>query len=81
VTQITAVPVLLATMAGIFMRQSDNDGIASVGVLMPLAGPGDLVTKGWFGEGEALLGLGSAVPWLVLLGVLSAMFFRWEPRQ
>jgi hypothetical protein len=44
------------------MRQSDNDGIASVGVLMPLAGPGDLVTKGWSVEGEALLGLGSAVP-------------------
>lgn len=80
VTQITAIPVILAAMAGVVMEQSPNDLVAAIGTFLPVVGPGHLVTQGWTGAG-VLSGLAVSVPWLAVFGAVALKAFRWEPRQ
>ncbi len=85
-TQLTGTPVLLAAMAGMFMTTSTEPALATIGLVMPVAGPGDLVARGWGAgvTGAALpavpLGLASTVLWLAVSGVVFHRAFRWEPR-
>jgi ABC-2 type transport system permease protein len=80
VTQITAIPVLMAAIAGMIMFQLDNTVVATIGTFLPIVGPGSLVAHGWTG-GDALLGLAATALWLVAFGAVAAKAFRWEPRQ
>lgn len=80
-TQITAVPVMMAAIAGVFMLQSSTDAVATAGAYLPVVGPGDLVAKGWSGGEDPLLGLAGTLPWLAVFVVVAAKVFRWEPRQ
>jgi ABC-2 type transport system permease protein len=78
--------VLLAAMAGLFMVPSSDPALATIGLVMPMAGPGDLVARGWgAGVTEAALpavplGLTSTVLWLAVSGAGFHRAFRWEPR-
>jgi ABC-2 type transport system permease protein len=80
VTQITALPVVMAAMAGMIMFQLDNHVTAVIGTFLPLVGPGYLITHGWTGD-NVLLGLAGTLPWLVIFGLVAIRAFRWEPRQ
>jgi ABC-2 type transport system permease protein len=79
VTQITAIPVLLAAMTGLILLGSAR--FATVGAFLPMIGPSDLVIKGWSGGGSQLYGLGTTIPWLLVFGTVALRMFRWEPRQ
>ncbi|GAB1516364.1 ABC transporter permease [Actinophytocola sp. KF-1] len=85
-TQLTGTPLLLAAVAGMFMTASSEPAVATVGLVMPIAGPADLVARGWGTgvTGAALpavpLGLASTVLWLAVSGVVFHRAFRWEPR-
>ncbi|MDQ3787230.1 MAG: ABC transporter permease [Actinomycetota bacterium] len=85
-TQLTGTPVLLAAVGGMFMTPSSEPALATIGLLMPIAGPGDLVARGWgAGVTEAALpavplGLAATVLWLAVSGVVFHRAFRWEPR-
>ncbi|TCO65328.1 ABC transporter permease [Actinocrispum wychmicini] len=80
VTQITAIPVMLAAIAGMVMVQSSNDVVSTIGTFLPVVGPGHLVTEGW-SNGNALLGVAATVPSLILFVAVALKAFRWEPRQ
>jgi ABC-2 type transport system permease protein len=80
VTQITSIPVLIAGMAGLFMVQSEDSVISTVGTFLPFAGAGELITRGWLGS-TPTLALVSTVAWLLVLGFAAHRFFKWEPRQ
>jgi ABC-2 type transport system permease protein len=88
-TQITAMPVMVASMAGLFLAATTSPVAAAIGVAMPMAGPADLVARGWSGAaagasaGEipvVAVDLASTAVWLVLAAVVVARGFRWEPR-
>jgi ABC-2 type transport system permease protein len=86
-TQVTSAPMLVATMAGLFLSGATQPVAAAVGIVMPLAGPADLVAKGWADAGTVVgdvpvvpLDLASTVLWLAVSGLLFSRFFRWEPR-
>jgi ABC-2 type transport system permease protein len=76
-TQVTATPVVMVGVGGLAMLGS---GIPA-GALLPIVGPGDLVTKGWSGAGDQLYGLSATALWLLVFGVVALKMFRWEPRQ
>ena len=85
-TQLTGTPVLLAGVAGTFMTTSAEPAVAAAGLAMPLAGPADLVARGW-SAGITIedlpvvpLDLASSVLWLVVAGVVFHRAFRWDPR-
>lgn len=89
-TQITAFPVLIAAMAGSFMRASGQPAVAAAGVGMPLVGPANLISKGWSGTDAGaswsalptpLLGLASTLLWTVVFGLIIRTSFHWEPRR
>ncbi|MBP2322452.1 ABC-2 type transport system permease protein [Kibdelosporangium banguiense] len=80
VTQITAMPVLLAGMAGMFMVPQTDSVVSTIGTLLPFAGIGELITKGWAGSTPSLA-LASSLVWLLILGFTAARYFKWEPRQ
>ncbi len=82
-TQLTSTPMLVATMAGLFLTASSSTSAAAAGLAMPLAGPMDLLARGWGGGtpvGNVAFDLASAALWLVVAVVLFSRFFRWEPR-
>ncbi|MCE7005711.1 hypothetical protein LWC34_23205 [Kibdelosporangium philippinense] len=79
-TQITSLPLLFAAIAGAIMIRSDNTTVSTIGALLPMAGPSQLVGEGWAGS-TPLLALGATVAWLALLGFAAQRFFKWEPRQ
>lgn len=80
VTQITSIPVLMAGMAGLFMVQAQDPVVSTVGMFLPFAGPGELITQGWSGS-TPLLAVGSTVAWLLVLGFIAKRHFKWEPRH
>lgn len=86
-TQLTGTPLLLAAVAGIFLTASETPAVAALGLAMPLAGPTDLVARGWsagvsVGDLPVVpLDLASAVLWLTVAGVVFHRTFRWEPRS
>jgi ABC-2 type transport system permease protein len=80
VTQITSIPVLLAGMAGLFMVPQADPVVSTIGTLMPFAGTGELIAKGWAGS-TPTLALVSSLAWLLLLSFTAARYFKWEPRQ
>jgi ABC-2 type transport system permease protein len=80
-TQVTAVPVMMAAIAGVFMARSSTEAVATAGVYLPMVGPGDLVAKGWSGGEDPLLGLSGTAPWLAVFLLVAIKLFRWEPRQ
>lgn len=88
-TTITAFPVIVATLAGLFMQDAPDVSVVVSGVMLPLIGPADLVAKGWSGHDAgatltsvpALMpGLASTLLWAVVFAAVIARFFRWEPR-
>jgi len=85
-TQLTGTPLLVAAIAGMFMTASTTPAVAGLGLAMPLAGPADLVARGWSAGVTVAdvpvvpLDLASAVLWLALAGVVFHRTFRWEPR-
>jgi ABC-2 type transport system permease protein len=87
VTQLTGTPVLLAAIVGMFLTASPNPALAALGLAMPLAGPADLVARGWSAgltiEGVPVVPLDvvSALLWLVAAAVVFRRTFHWEPRQ
>lgn len=85
-TQLTGTPVVVAAMAGIFLTASAQPGVVALGLAMPLAGPADLVARGW-SAGVVLedvpvvpLDLAGVVAWLTVAGVVFHRTFHWEPR-
>jgi ABC-2 type transport system permease protein len=80
VTQITAVPVVMAALAGMIMFQLDNTVVATIGTFLPVVGPGYLISHGWSGD-DVLLGLAGSALWLAIFGWVAVKAFRWEPRQ
>lgn len=88
VTQLTSAPVLIAGMAGIFLTAASSPALTAVGLAMPLAGPVDLVAKGWASAGASLadvpvvpLDVASSLLWLAVAAVVIRLCFRWEPRR
>ncbi|MGW0522796.1 ABC transporter permease [Crossiella sp. NPDC003009] len=87
VTQITAMPVLVAALGGMIATFSDSDLARTLGMLMPLNGPTDMLAKGWGGgtagiqltELPLVLPAGIALS-AVVLGIITAKFYKWEPR-
>lgn len=85
-TQVTGVPVLLAAVTSTFLTASDEPAVAALGLAMPIAGPADLVARGWsagatVGDLPVVpLDLASAVLWLAAAGLVWHRTFRWEPR-
>ena len=85
-TQLTGTPVVMAAMAGLFLTASSSPGVAALGLAMPLAGPADLVARGWSAGVTVAdvpvlpLDLASVVLWLAVAGVVFHRTFRWEPR-
>ena len=85
-TQVTGTPVLLAAVASAFLTSSNEPAVAALGLAMPIAGPADLVARGWsagatVGDVPVLpLDLASAVLWLAVAGFVFHRSFRWEPR-
>jgi ABC-2 type transport system permease protein len=86
-TQLTAVPVMMAGFAGLFLAGASSPALAAVGVAMPLMGAGDLVAKGW-STGAVIadvpvvpLDVASSLLWLAVAGVMFSRLFRWEPRR
>jgi ABC-2 type transport system permease protein len=86
-TQLTSTPVVFASMAGLFLTAAGSPVVAAVGLAMPLAGPTDLVARGWSDTGTVVanlpvtpLALASTVLWLTLAGLAVHRWFRWEPR-
>ena len=88
-TPVTAFPVIVATLAGLFMQDAPDAAVVASGVMLPLIGPADLVAKGWSGydAGATLtsmpplvLGLASTLLWAAVFAAVIARFFRWEPR-
>jgi ABC-2 type transport system permease protein len=86
-TQVTGAPVLMAAVAGMFLTASTEPAVVAAGLAMPLAGPADLVARGWsagltVGDVPVVpLDLASAVLWLAVAGVVVRRVFRWEPRS
>lgn len=86
-TQLTGTPLLVAALAGMFLTSSASPAVAAIGLAMPLAGPADLVARGWaagvsVGEVPVVpLDLASVVLWLAVAGVVFQRTFRWEPRS
>lgn len=80
VTQITAIPLLFAGVGGSVLTRLDNEIVAKIGAALPMAGPGDLITKGWNGS-LSQIGLVATVGWLLVLGFTAHRYFKWEPRQ
>ncbi|CAM3649227.1 ABC transporter permease [Kibdelosporangium persicum] len=80
VTQVTAIPVLLVAMAGMFMLRSPDDMVATIGSALPLAGPGELIAEGWAGS-VPIVSLVATIGWLLVMGFVAHRFFKWEPRQ
>lgn len=86
-TQLTATPVLMAAVGGMFLSTASSPALAGVGLALPLSGPADLVARGW-SAGTTLgnvpmapLDLASTVLWLAIAGVVVGRTFRWEPRS
>jgi ABC-2 type transport system permease protein len=83
-TQVTGTPVTMAAIAGLILTGSASP-YAGAGLALPLAGPADLVARGW-SAGLVLdvpvvpLDLASAVLWCAVAGVVTTRAFRWEPR-
>nr|CTQ93255.1 putative integral membrane protein [Kibdelosporangium sp. MJ126-NF4] len=80
VTQITAIPLLFLALGGSIMSRLDNEIVAGIGAALPMAGPGDLIAKGWSGS-VSLVALIATVGWLLVLAFVARRFFKWEPRQ
>jgi ABC-2 type transport system permease protein len=80
-TQITSLPLLFAAIAGSVMSRSGNDIVATIGSVLPMSGPSDLIGKGWEGAATPMVALGAAIAWLLILGFAAQRFFKWEPRQ
>ena len=87
-TQLTSMPVVVASMAGMFLVVSSTPALAAVGLAMPFTGPADLLAKGWASAGAVVgdvpvvpLDLASSLLWLVVAGVAFSRLFRWEPRR
>jgi ABC-2 type transport system permease protein len=84
-TQMTGVPVTMAAVGAMFLTGSSSSWLAGTGLLLPVAGPADLVARGW-SAGLVLdvpavpLDLASVVLWLAVAGVVFRHAFRWEPR-
>lgn len=85
-TQLTATPVLMAAVGGMFLSAASSPALVGVGLALPLSGPADLVARGW-SAGSTLgdlpvvpLDLASTVLWLAVAGVVVGRAFRWEPR-
>ncbi|MGO1056224.1 ABC transporter permease [Crossiella sp. CA198] len=87
VTQITAMPLLVAALGGMIATFADSDLARTLGMLMPLNGPTDMLAKGWGGGGAGIqlpeialiLPAGIALS-AVVLGVITVRFYKWEPR-
>jgi ABC-2 type transport system permease protein len=85
-TQVTGTPVLLAAVASTFLTASSEPAVAALGLAMPIAGPADLVARGWSAGVSVAdvpvvpLDLASAVLWLAAAGLVWHRAFRWEPR-
>jgi ABC-2 type transport system permease protein len=85
-TQVTSTPVVVAAVASTFLTSSNEPAVAALGLAMPIAGPADLVARGWsagtsVGDVPVLpLDLASAVLWLTVAGFVFRSTFRWEPR-
>jgi ABC-2 type transport system permease protein len=80
-TQLTSTPMLLATMAGLFLTASESAAASTVGLSMPLAGSMDLLAMGWGGGfGNVPLDVGTALAWVAVSALVFRRFFRWEPR-
>lgn len=85
-TQVTGAPVAMAAVAGVFLTGTSSNA-AVLGLALPLAGPADLVARGW-SAGVVVedvpvvpLDLASAVLWFAVAGVVVSRAFRWEPRS
>jgi ABC-2 type transport system permease protein len=84
-TQVTGVPVTMAAVGGLLLTGSSSSLLAGTGLALPLAGPADLVARGW-SAGLVLdvpvvpLDLASAVLWFAVAGAVVRRAFRWEPR-
>lgn len=87
VTQITAMPVLVAALGGMIATFSDSALARTLGLLMPLNGPTTMLAKGWGGDtaGVQLPELPLVLPagmvlTAVVLGLITFRWYRWEPR-
>jgi hypothetical protein len=58
-TQLTSTPIVVASMAGLFLTAAGWPALAAVGLAMPLAGPTDLVAKGRADAGTVVADLPS----------------------
>ncbi|MBP2473260.1 ABC-2 type transport system permease protein [Crossiella equi] len=87
VTQVTAVPVVIAAVGGMFATFADAEWLRAVGLALPLNGPADLLAKAWGGiaagvqlPSAGLVLTAGTVLSAVLLGLVAARWYRWEPR-
>ncbi|APU12660.1 hypothetical protein [Actinoalloteichus fjordicus] len=89
--QLTTGPLLIAALAGMYLRLSSDPNLVLLGLAMPLTGPLELVSAGWAGssllvvpEGlpdVELVAVGGTALWVALFGVVIHKAFRWEPRS
>lgn len=88
-TPVTAFPLIVLTLTGLFVQDAPDAPAVAAGVMLPLIGPADLIAKGWTGydSGATLtsvpplaLGLASTLLWAIVFAAVIGRFFRWEPR-
>ncbi|POX50001.1 hypothetical protein C3489_23315 [Streptomyces sp. Ru71] len=85
--QVTALPLILVSMAGSGMMvplELFPDRVASVCELLPLSAVMTLIRGGWSGAlsaGDAVEALVTALVWIVVAVFAVRRWFRWEPRR